>query len=104
MVNHGFRLFAVVMSSAALLAGCEFSAGGLSVPKATVEEMTMKMITAQVGETSPKVTCPADLKGVVGTVMVCSMPVGDKVADVTLTVTAVEGTNVKWDFKNTPRP
>jgi len=72
------------------------------VPKATVEEQTAKMITTTVGETSPPVTCPADLKAKVGAVMVCNMTVGGKLADVTLTVTAVEGTNVKWDFKNSP--
>jgi hypothetical protein len=100
-LRHAFAL----VTSIIVLAGCEVSIGGSSVPKVKVEDETEKMLAKAVGEEkSPKITCPGDLKGVVGTTLVCSMPVGDKVADVTLTVTSVEGSNVKWDFKTSPRP
>jgi hypothetical protein len=103
MINPNLGALALVLAASALLAGCEVSIGGKEVPKATVEEQTMKMITAQIGEPSPVITCPGNLKGVVGTVMVCSAPMGEKGADVTLTVTGVEGSDIKWNFKNTPK-
>jgi hypothetical protein len=90
------------ITAAALLVGCEVSVGGKEISKATVEETTQKMLTAQIGEASPPITCPANLKAVVGTVMVCNATVDGKLADVTLTVTSVEGTDVKWNIKNSP--
>jgi len=103
MAKLAVRSFVLLALAAPLALGCEFSVGGAEVGKAAVEEQAMKAITASVGQPSPQVTCPGSLKGVVGTKLVCSMPVGDQVADVTITVTSVEGSNVKFDVKTSPR-
>jgi Domain of unknown function (DUF4333) len=102
MNNPRLASVILVLAAAAHVVGCQVSVGGTTVPQATVEETTMKILTAQVGAECPKITCPGDLKATVGTVMVCSMTIDGKLADVTITVTSVEGTNVKWDVKNSP--
>lgn len=95
-------LLSILAMSGALLLGCSDP----EIAKADVEQSAMKQLSETVGKPSPPITCPGGLKGKVGTVLVCSMPIGDKVHDVTVTVTAVEGTNAKYTVEvgEKPRP
>lgn len=86
--------------SASLLAGC----GDAEVAKADIEQTAMKQLSASVGKESPQITCPSGLKATVGTKLVCSMPIDGKVHDVTITVTAVDGTNVKYGIEVGDKP
>jgi hypothetical protein len=90
----------VLAISAALLAVC----GDGEVAKTDIEQIAMKQLSASVGQPSPPITCPSGLKAKIGTKLVCSMPIDDKVHDVTITVTAVEGTNVKYSVEVGDKP
>ncbi len=68
------------------------------VEKGEVESTAQKQLTAVVGKESPKVTCPGNLKAVVGTKMACSMDIDGKPHAVNVNVTSVEGQNVKFDI------
>jgi len=94
-------IFAVLAVSA-LVVGC--SEG--EVTKADVEQNAMKQLTANVGKPSPPITCPGNLKAKVGEKLTCSMPIDSKTYDVTVSVTAVSGTDVKYDVEvaSAPRP
>ena len=89
-----------LLTTSALLAGCSEA----EVSKADVEQSAMKQLSATVGKQSPTITCPTGLKAKVGTKLVCSMPINDKPYDVTVTVTHVEGTDVKYDVEVADKP
>lgn len=95
-----FQSAVVFVISASLLAGC----GDAEVAKADIEQTAMKQLSASVGKESPPITCPGGLKAAVGTKLVCSMPLDGKPYDVTVTVTAVEGTNVKYAVEVGDKP
>ena len=58
----------------------------------------------QVGRAPDKVTCPDDLKGEVGTKEKCELKDGADTYGVTVTVTSVDGTDVKFDIKVDDKP
>ena len=86
--------------AASLLAGC----GEGEVAKADIEQQAMKQLSASVGKESPPITCPGALAARVGTKLVCSMPIDAKQYDVTITVNAVDGTNVKYALEVGDKP
>lgn len=72
----------------------------LTVDKAKVEEQVSTQLAAVTGQTPQKVTCPEDLKGVVGTQMTCRLTADDGSAlSVSVTVTSVNGLTVNFDIK-----
>lgn len=90
----------ILSISAVLLTAC----GEAEVAKADVEQSAMKQLSASVGKESPPITCPSGLKAKTGTKLVCSMPINDKTYDVNVTVTEVEGTNVKYAVEVGDKP
>ncbi len=90
---------AVIVASA-LFVGC----GDAEVSKVDVEQGSMKQLSASVGQASPPITCPGNLKAKVGTKLVCSMPVEGKTYDVNVTVTEVEGSDVKYKVAVSDKP
>ena len=90
----------VLAISASLLAAC----GDAEVAKADIEQTAMKQLSASVGKPSPPITCPSGLKAKAGTKLVCSMPIDGKQYDVTVTVNAVDGTNVKYGVEVADKP
>jgi hypothetical protein len=50
------------------------------------------------------VTCPSDLKGVVGTTLRCTLTDSGETYGVGVTVTKVEGDDVKFDTKVDDKP
>ena len=89
--------FAVV----ALLGACSSTP---TLSKSEVETQAAAALTAQVGQQSPPITCPSDLEAKVGATMVCSTQLDSATYDVTVTITAVEGTNASFDVKVADKP
>jgi 2-methylaconitate cis-trans-isomerase PrpF len=90
-----------------LLAALALTACGAgTVTKANVETGAMAALTAAAGQQAPQITCASDMAAVVGTTQVCSMPRPSGTFDVTVTITSVNGADVKYSVvvASTPRP
>jgi outer membrane murein-binding lipoprotein Lpp len=87
-------LAALALASGALLAGCS-----TTVSAADVEEQISNQLEAQVGQAPDKVDCPGDLEGTVDATMTCVLTAGPDTLDVTVTVTEVDGNDVKFDIQ-----
>lgn len=76
------------------------------VAKATIESSAVAALTAKQGQQAPPITCPGDMPAVVGTKQVCAITLDGKVYDVTVTITAFDGTTATYDVEvaSTPRP
>ena len=86
-----------------LLIGC----GEKTFSKTDVETGSMEALSKKVGQPSPQITCPNDLKAKVGEKMICSMPINAKTYDVTVTVSALGDNNIgTYDVEvaTAPRP
>jgi hypothetical protein len=83
---------------------CSCSIGGSSShavdKKDVASQITQKMTDAQ-GNKPDSVDCPGDLPAKVGAQLNCSMKVKDTTYNVNVTVTSVEGSNVKFDMVET---
>ncbi|MEU5387263.1 DUF4333 domain-containing protein [Kitasatospora cineracea] len=77
--------------------------GDAALPKvsaAKVAKTTAQKLAAARSKAEPKVTCPDDLLGKVGTVLRCQLVADDgSTLGITVTVTAVQGTNVNFAIK-----
>ncbi|MGP3918823.1 DUF4333 domain-containing protein [Nonomuraea sp. 10N515B] len=83
-----------------VVAGCSFSIGSTSVERPTVEQQVADQLAAKVGQRPKAVECPGDLKGEQGTTMRCQLEANDGTKlGLTVTVTSVEGSNVKFNIK-----
>jgi hypothetical protein len=86
---------------------CSFSTGSSSAHAVSkddvVQQITAKMTDAQ-GNKPESVTCPGDLRAKVGAQLNCEMKVKEAKYNVNVTVTSVEGKNVKFDFKVDDQP
>ncbi|MDT5219536.1 MAG: hypothetical protein QOF15_1641 [Mycobacterium sp.] len=101
------RTLLVSGAAAGLMAGaggCSFSTGSSSAHAVSkddvVQQITAKMTDAQ-GNKPESVTCPGDLQAKVGAQLNCEMKVKDSKYVVNVTVTSVEGKNVKFDMVET---
>ena len=85
-----------------LLIGC----GEKTFSKTDVETGSMEALSKKVGQPSPQITCPDDMKAKVGEKMICSMPINSKTYDVTITVTSLDDTIGHYDVEvaTAPRP
>jgi hypothetical protein len=95
-------MVAGVLGAGLLVAGC----GEAEVAKADVEKSAMDILTKKVGQPCPQITCPSGLKAKAGQKLTCGIALDGKTHDVTITATAVEGTNVSYEVSvnDTPRP
>ncbi len=94
--RHALALLAVV----AFTAGCDVSVSTTpTVEKSTLEKEVKDRLATSIGAEMEKVECPDDLKGDVGEVMTCKLDYQGDRYDVTVTVTSVEDTTVKFDAK-----
>lgn len=85
------------------LAGCSGSAsvgGGVpSVDRAEVEEQAKTELAKTVGREPEEVSCPGDLPGRVAETMRCTLTDSGTSLGVTVTVTRVDGADVKFDVE-----
>lgn len=75
-----------------------------TVDKDAVAEQIAHQLTQQVGRAPESVTCPADLKGDKGETLRCELTDSGATYGVTVTVTSVDGGDVKFDFKVDDQP
>ena len=87
-----------------LAGGSTAVAQTVTVDKETVASAVSDQLAKQVGRPPDSVTCPEDLKGVVGTQLRCELVAGKDTYGVTVTVTSVKGTNVNFDIAVDDKP
>jgi len=89
---------------AVLIAGCSFSTGSSAVSRHKVEKEVSDELTKTVGQRPKAITCPGDLKAVEGTKMRCQLEASDgSKIGLTLTVTSVKDSNVKFHISVDPK-
>jgi len=71
--------------------------GTKSVAQADVEKQAGEELAKVVGQKPDKIECPGDLKAEVGTEMRCELFAGGESIGLTVTVTSVDGSDVKFD-------
>jgi Domain of unknown function (DUF4333) len=110
MINRKGRIpafRAAATLSAFLVAGCSASASASfsigstpKVPKQSVENEVATVVAQKVSQPTPKVVCPGDLTGKVGTVMYCTLtPQGSSTSyPVQVKVDSVNGTDVHFNI------
>ena len=103
-------LAAIAVAAGGLLAGgCSAHVsigGGTTVPRHSVENEVATTLAKKENQPVPKVVCPGDLKGKVGTVMYCSLTAQgstDKYP-VQLRVDSISGTDVHFNIQVSETP
>lgn len=84
---------ACVLAAVALGVGC----GSATVSKGQVEEQAKKALATVVGREPEDITCPSNLDAKVGATIRCVLSDGGKQWGVTVTVTQVDGSDVKFN-------
>lgn len=88
----------------AIPTACSFSIGtshSHSVSKAEVARQITAKMTDAAGNKPESVTCPSDLPAEVGAELNCEMKIKDRTFNVNVTVTSVDGSDVKFDMVET---
>ena len=93
---------AVVGVAAAILLGACSSES--SVDKADLAKEVSKQLGSGAGHEPESLTCPEDLTAKVGTSTTCSLSDSGETYGVNVTVTKVEGSDVKFDIKVDDEP
>ena len=105
MTHSLVRTLLVAGTAAGLMAGtgaCSCSVGtSHSVSKSDVASQITSKMTDAAGNKPDSVTCPNDLPAKVGAQLNCEMKVKNQTFNVNVTVTSVEGSNVKFDMVET---
>lgn len=97
-----YGIFAILIS-AGLLAGCEVSTYKL-IDKSEVEQRVSQQLAETVGQAPDHVTCPEDLKAVVGTTMRCELTAGQYKYGVNIAVDKADGDNMGFHIKVDDKP
>src|SRR5579884_2965117 len=105
-MTHSFvRTLLVAGAAGAVTAGvgaCSCSIGSShSVSKSDVAGQITAKMTDAAGNKPESVTCPNDLPATVGAQINCEMKVKNRPFNVNVTVTSVDGSNVKFDMVET---
>lgn len=101
------RTLVVTSAAAGLIAGaggCHFSFNGSSshsVSKNDVAAQIKEKMTDVNGNKPDSVKCPGNLPAKVGAELTCEMKINDVKYNVKVTVTSVEGKDVKFDMVKT---
>lgn len=92
------RILLAVIPAALLAVGCSSTP---SLAESDLESEVGKGIATQMGvpPQDVTVTCPGDLEASVGSTLTCSVTTAQDGADVLITVTSVDGTDVAFDWK-----
>ena len=80
---------------------CSVSSSSHGVSKSDVASQITSKMTDAAGNKPNSVSCPSDLEAKVGTQLNCEMKVKNQTFNVNVTVTSVEGSNVKFDMVET---
>ena len=80
---------------------CSVSSSSHGVSKSDVASQITSKMTDAAGNKPNSVSCPSDLEAKVGAQLNCEMKVKNQTFNVNVTVTSVEGSNVKFDMVET---
>ncbi len=106
MAHSVVRTLLVSGAAAGLMASagacsCSIGSSSHAVSKADVESQITAKMTDAAGNKPNSVDCPSDLPAKVGAEINCEMKVKGETVDVNVTVTAVNGKDVKFDMVKT---
>lgn len=92
-----------VLRSVALLFGLALAATACTtdpvVGETELEKSVQQTLADKVGVSPDSVDCPGELTGKVGTTMRCTLTAGGDTLGLTVTVTSVDGDNIKYDVE-----
>ncbi len=97
---------ASVAATVLLLAGCSgsVSVGTGSIDADELADTVSRQLTETVGQEPDAVECPEDLDAEVDATTRCTLTAGDVQFGVTVTVTAVDGSDATFDIKVDDEP
>ncbi len=106
--RHVAAAIVTVAAGGLIVGGCSahVSIGGTAVPKHSVENEVATTLAKQENQPVPKVVCPKDLAGKVGTVMYCSLTAQGStvVYPVQVRVNSISGTQVHFNIQVSETP
>lgn len=106
--RHVLAAIVTVAAAGLLAGGCSVhaSVGGTTVPKHSVETEVATTLAKQENQPVPKVVCPEDLTGTVGTVMYCSLTAqgSTDVYPVQVRVNSISGSKVHFNIQVSETP
>ena len=109
--RHVLAAIVTVAAGGLLASGCSVhvsvgGTGGTTVPKHSVETEVATTLAKQENQPVPKVVCPGDLKGKVGTVMYCSLTAQGStvVYPVQVRVNSISGSQVHFNIQVSETP
>ncbi|MEE6175969.1 DUF4333 domain-containing protein [Mycobacterium sp. 050134] len=89
------------LMAAAGACSCSVGSSSHAVSKGDIASQITAKMTDAAGNKPDSVTCPGDLPAKVGAQLNCEMKVKNQTFNVNVTVTSVEGSNVKFDMVET---
>jgi hypothetical protein len=106
MAHSIVRTLLVSGAAAGLMAGagacsCSIGSSSHAVSKSDVAKQITSKLTDAAGNKPDSVTCPTDLPAKVGAQVNCEMQVKNQTFNVNVTVTSVDGSDVKFDMAET---
>jgi hypothetical protein len=106
--RHVLAAIVTVAAAGLLAGGCSVhvGVGGTTVPKHSVETEVATTLAKQENQPVPKVVCPNDLTGKVGTVMYCSLTAqgSTDVYPVQVRVNSISGSQVHFNIQVSETP
>lgn len=84
----------MIGSAALLMTACE-----VTVSRADLEKKVAEHISRATGETVDQVDCPGDLHVEQGLKLECAVTTSDERMTVTVTVTEIDGANVRYEIE-----
>lgn len=98
-INRALPISCAAAGLTAVIAGCSCSIGSShAVSRSDVAGQISAKMTDAAGNKPESVNCPNDLPAAVGAQMTCEMKVKNRPFGVNVTVTSVEGGDVKFDM------
>jgi Domain of unknown function (DUF4333) len=97
-------VIAGVAGTAALLFGSAACSSETVVDKAGLATEVSKQLSSSVGHAPESVTCPEDVTAKVGATTMCDLSDSGETYGVKVTITSVEGADVKFDMKVDDKP
>ena len=106
--RHVLAAIVTVAAGGLLASGCSVhvSVGGTTVPKHSVETEVATTLAKQENQPVPKVVCPKDLTGKVGTVIYCSLTAQGStvVYPVQVRVNSISGSQAHFNIQVSETP
>ena len=93
------KAIAAVAGAAGIILVGSACSSEMAVDKDALAKEVSSQLASEVGHEPESVTCPEDLTGKVGATTTCTLSDAGESYGVTVTVTSVDGSDVKFDMK-----